>query len=173
MDPRGNLGVVQADGSGSHVLTQGASAPAWSPDGELIAFTRGSLSSARIAVIRPDGTGERTLSTDGLAAHGPVWGPAGALPTGRRPCAVRGTARADIIRGTGRGDLIFGGRGNDRIYGRGGPDALVGGLGHDRLYGGASNDVLGARDRQRDLVAGGSGHDTAYHDPVDVLSSVP
>lgn len=173
MDPNGNLGVVQADGKGSHVLTQQAStesSPAWSPDGEVIAFTRGSRNSARIGLIRPDGTGETTLATDGIAANGPVWGPPGAPPAGRRPCVVRGTARADVIRGTGRGDLILGGRGNDTIYGRGGPDALIGGLGHDRLHGGASDDVLSARDRLRDFVFGGSGEDIAFVDRVDIRS---
>lgn len=173
VDPSGNVGVVQADGSGSHMLTQRASplySPAWSPDGELIAFTRGLRNSARITLIRPDGTGETALATDGVAAHGPVWGPPGAFRLGSRPCAMRGTARADVIRGTGRGDLILGGRGNDTIYGRGGPDALVGGLGHDRLYGGASDDVFNARDRLRDFVFGGSGEDRAFVDPVDVRS---
>lgn len=51
-------------------------APAWSPDGKLIAFSR---TASRIEVIGADGTGRHVLykSTGGSAANSPVWSPDG------------------------------------------------------------------------------------------------
>ncbi|HMJ00119.1 MAG TPA: hypothetical protein VK488_09830 [Gaiellaceae bacterium] len=167
------LEVLQADGSGAHLLAQDAQGfrgdAAWSPDGSMIAFTR-ARRSYRLAVIRPDGTGEHVVRTGGLPAFNPVWRRPAPLPD-PRPCVVRGTARADIIRGTSRGDLIYGRAGNDRIYGKGGDDVLIGGSGHDRLYGGRANDYFPARDGVRDVIFGGTGHDTRAFDPVDVVQS--
>ena len=127
------LEVVQADGTEAHTLAEvgewdSLSGAAWSPDGSMIAFTRGS----RLVLIRPDGTGEHTVPTDGLAASNPAWRRPAPLPD-RRPCVVRGTARADVIRGTSRGELIYGRAGNDRIYEMAGDDTLVGGGGNDRF----------------------------------------
>jgi Ca2+-binding RTX toxin-like protein len=47
---------------------------------------------------------------------------------------------------------------------------LNGGAGTDRLYGGPGNDVLRARDGQRDVVDCGPGRDTAYVDRLDRVS---
>ena len=174
----GSLGVMRADGSNARLLTSGVlgtpqvspdgSTPQWSPDGSLIAFTRGPKGAPRVAVIKPDGSGEQEVA----AGFDPVWRVPAPLPSHRRPCIVHGTSRADVIHGTGRGDVILAGRGADRVDGAGGPDVLVGGLGPDRLFGGSSADVFGARDRTRDHIVGGSGSDTAYVDPVDVLSQL-
>jgi hypothetical protein len=46
------------------------------------------------------------------------------------------------------------------------------GLGLDRLYGRAGADFFVARDRTRDFIFGGPGNDSAWDDPVDVLSSI-
>jgi RTX calcium-binding nonapeptide repeat (4 copies)/WD40-like Beta Propeller Repeat len=165
----GGLGVIRADGSDAHALADGViDTPQWAPDGSLIAFTRGPRRAPRVAVIKPDGSGEQDLA----AAFDPVWRVPAPLPSHRRPCVVRGTSRADVIHGTSRGDVILAGRGADRVYGDGGPDVLVGGLGPDRLFGGGRADVFGARDRTRDYVFGGPGSDTAYVDLVDVRSTL-
>ena len=185
------LTTVQADGGEARVLSTGATGrPAWSPDGSLIAFTRGPETSPRLAVVKPDGTGEQDVDTGGLPALGPFWRPSAALPSARRPCVVRGTSGADVLRGTDRGDLVYagagndrvygrggedvllGGAGNDRIYGRGGNDVLYGGLGHDRLYGGSGNDFFFAKDRVLDIASGGRGDDHGSFDSFDRLTSI-
>lgn len=68
-----SLGVyrVDATGGGLRRLTAG-SAPAWSPDGTSIAFVR----SANVFSIKPDGTGERRLTTTARKTAGPLsWSP--------------------------------------------------------------------------------------------------
>jgi Tol biopolymer transport system component len=64
--------IVHADGSGERDLIEG-SFPAWSPDGALIAF-RG-VEGVDLAVIRPDGSGLRSLGSPGSEC--PVWSPDG------------------------------------------------------------------------------------------------
>jgi Tol biopolymer transport system component len=52
--------------------------PDWSPDGSFIAFHRLERNKYRIYAIRPDGTGGRLLSPDGLNdAYFPTWSPDG------------------------------------------------------------------------------------------------
>ncbi len=48
----------------------------WSPRGDLIAFTRMYQGQFYIGVIRPDGSGER-LITSAWHAEGPTWSPNG------------------------------------------------------------------------------------------------
>jgi TolB protein len=60
--------IVDADGGGERDLIEG-SFPAWSPDGALIAF-RG-VEGVDLAVIRPDGSGLRSLGSPGSEC--PVW----------------------------------------------------------------------------------------------------
>ena len=50
--------------------------PVWSPRGDLIAFTRISKGTFSIGVMRPDGSGERILTSDFLV-EGPTWSPNG------------------------------------------------------------------------------------------------
>jgi hemolysin type calcium-binding protein len=67
--------------------------------------------------------------------------------------------------GDGAGDdRVSGSSGNDRLGGGSGNDRLNGGKGHDRIRGGSGNDRIGARDRTRDAVDGGSGLDRATVD---------
>jgi Tol biopolymer transport system component len=156
-----DLGVVDADGSDARVLTEGIvyNRPAWSPDGSMIALAHGPVEAPRLALVRPDGTGEQRVPTSGLAADEPAWRVPAPLPSHRRRCIVRGTARADVIHGTDLGDLIDGGAGNDRIYGGGADDVLLAGGGRDRIFGGDGSDTL-VGGNGRDRIYGGDGNDT-------------
>jgi Tol biopolymer transport system component len=81
----GHLAVVNANGSSPHRIStssEAESAPAWSPRGRLIAFTRGTGAGSSIVTLRPDGTGERTVLRGG--AVDPAWRPPLALPKARR-----------------------------------------------------------------------------------------
>jgi tricorn protease-like protein len=72
------LRVINLDDGSSTKLTTGFdNFPAWSPKGDLIAFTRFSEDDYDIYTIRPDGTGLRRLTTArGNDAHA-VWSPDG------------------------------------------------------------------------------------------------
>lgn len=68
-----HLHVMNADGSGKRILTQGAgsnSDPQWSPDGKQLLFlaARGAARHQQVAVVNVDGSGERQL-TDGGDEH--------------------------------------------------------------------------------------------------------
>lgn len=70
--------VMNADGSNVHRISFGAGrngTPVWSPRGDLIAFTKIS-DNFHVGVMRPDGSGERMLTT-GWQDEGPTWAPNG------------------------------------------------------------------------------------------------
>jgi len=70
--------VMNADGSNVHRISFGQGrngTPVWSPRGDLIAFTKIS-DSFHVGVMRPDGSGERML-TSGWQDEGPTWAPNG------------------------------------------------------------------------------------------------
>ncbi len=72
------LYLMNADGSNVKRLTFGKGnygTPVWSPRGDYIAFTK-QEGSFHIGVIRPDGTGERLL-TSSFLDEGPSWSPNG------------------------------------------------------------------------------------------------
>jgi TolB protein len=83
--------VMNADGSNVRRISFGqgrSGTPVWSPRGDLIAFTRiGSTFS--VGVMRPDGSGERLL-TSGWQDEGPTWAPNGRVIMFTRTLESRG-----------------------------------------------------------------------------------
>lgn len=73
------LYIMSGNGGAAQRITfgQGRYAnPVWSPRGDLIAFTRMYKGQFYIGVIRPDGKGERLISTS-YHVEGPTWAPNG------------------------------------------------------------------------------------------------
>ncbi|MAS86849.1 MAG: Tol-Pal system beta propeller repeat protein TolB [Micavibrio sp.] len=73
------LYVMSANGANPHRITFGDGRyanPVWSPRGDMIAFTRMYKGQFYIGVIRPDGTGERLITT-AFHVEGPSWAPNG------------------------------------------------------------------------------------------------
>ena len=78
--PRGNICVVNADGSGMIQLTddQGDDSDlAWSPDGSELAFTSFRDGMRDIFVINADGTRLRRITNDSFVEAEPTWSPDG------------------------------------------------------------------------------------------------
>ena len=73
--------VVNADGSGVRNLTpkpMGAyAAPAWSPDGQKIAFAGERDGNSEIYLMNADGSGQRNLTLDPAYDGDPGWSPDG------------------------------------------------------------------------------------------------
>ncbi|MDX1394921.1 MAG: hypothetical protein R3195_11030 [Gemmatimonadota bacterium] len=90
--------VMNPDGSGLTRLVRGQD-PAWSPDGESIAFGAYDGTSWEIRVIGVDGSGERRVIGDG--AFAPTWSPDGRIAFWRegaiRSVNVDGTDETVII----------------------------------------------------------------------------
>jgi TolB protein len=82
---RGKLLVTEADGANTRAvrLPAGIGAPvtpSWSPDGSTIAFATSSFGdpeSGEIYTVRPDGTGLRRLTRNGVWDTSPDWSPDG------------------------------------------------------------------------------------------------
>jgi TolB protein len=73
------LYVMSASGGAARRISYGSgryTTPVWSPRGDYIAFTKQSGGLFSIGIMRPDGSGERILSTSGLE-EGPTWAPNG------------------------------------------------------------------------------------------------
>ncbi|MGB8275897.1 MAG: Tol-Pal system beta propeller repeat protein TolB [Alphaproteobacteria bacterium] len=82
-DRGGSPQLYTASASGENVTRisfgQGRySTPVWSPRGDLIAFTKQSGGEFFIGVMRPDGSGDRSLAK-GFLVEGPTWAPNGRL----------------------------------------------------------------------------------------------
>jgi TolB protein len=76
--------------------------PVWSPRGDLIAFTRMYQGQFFIGVIRPDGTGERLITT-AYHVEGPSWSPNGRVLTyfKERPSGNQRSAKVYTVDITG------------------------------------------------------------------------
>jgi len=85
--------VMNADGTAVRRISFGqgrSGTPVWSPRGDLIAFTRIG-SDFHVGVMRPDGSGERLL-TSGWQDEGPTWAPNGRVLMFTRTLESRGAS---------------------------------------------------------------------------------
>jgi dipeptidyl aminopeptidase/acylaminoacyl peptidase len=182
IDRNGNEVGRYAPLSGNDVVVN---SPAWSPDGESVAYVRArSWSNARTNV-RVHGNGDLYLgSVDGRAPvrltatarideTTPAWRAMAGAAGKPQPCMLTGTPGGEVLRGTrlddlidarGGDDTVYGAGGNDFVAGGAGRDVLVGGPGRDWLWGETGNDRFLARDRERDSILGGAGRDRARVD---------
>lgn len=92
------LYIMSASGNNPKRITFGKGRyanPVWSPRGDLIAFTRLYQGKFYIGVIKPDGKGERLIST-AYHVEGPSWAPNGRYLTyfKEKPVGPNGTRRS-------------------------------------------------------------------------------
>ena len=73
---RQEIWVMNADGSGQRMLARGH-APAWSPNGQRIAFRSDRDGNGEIYVMNRDGSGLQRLTRNAASDGGPVWSPNG------------------------------------------------------------------------------------------------
>ncbi|HEX3355614.1 MAG TPA: calcium-binding protein [Tepidisphaeraceae bacterium] len=112
------------------------------------------------------------------------------------PVALFGSGGNDTLIGGSRNDTIHGGPGNDSLRGGDGNDFINGDGGRDKIYGENGDDTLmgsgkdpefiplpaqqptdpntlgGGSDGLADSINGGSGDNTAFPDPFDVLTNI-
>ena len=69
--------VMNADGSGRRRLAAATGNAAWSPDGRMIALSRGSGNARDVYVINADGSGQRRLTHSPGMDLDPTWSPDG------------------------------------------------------------------------------------------------
>ena len=81
-------------------------------------------------------------------------------------------SQVESVIGSGAADHLTGNRHANRLRGGPGRDTLIGRSGSDQLNGDSGNDRLFSRDRRRDRINGGSGHDLATADRLDRRRSV-
>ena len=76
--------TAQADGSDRRLIARGAFDPAWSPDGDRIAYVRFDRSGGSVVVANADGTDAHALTSSPRQESEPAWS-----PDGRRIAFVR------------------------------------------------------------------------------------
>ena len=166
--------------------------PAWSPDGEEIAFhfqyQRQKDERSAVLVVRRDGTSLRVLVREGRFTS-VTWSPDGrwlllggadVVRIGRSGAQL-GVIAADVLAfeaepawlpactvvGTGRADRLHAGQRGDLVCGLGGRDMIVGGPGSDRLLGHGGDDRISSRGGGFDVVGCGPGRDGVIADRRD------
>jgi len=173
--------VVRPDGTGFRPLVRSRgynSTPAWSPDGNRVAFASNRHGRHEVYVKKLQGGTVRVTRNRGFEDE-PDWqarcSPKGTaagntLVGGIGPDFLCGLEGDDSLNGGRGGDRVLGGPGDDQLVGDRGVDVLVGGPGVDRLAGGANRDLLNARDGfGGDTVVGDSG-DLCLVDPGDIVT---
>lgn len=103
--------TMQADGSALAQVpnTQGGTSPAWSPDGEKIAFTKGWGSQSELFVINGDGNNLQQVTLNAVGDHAPVWSPDGhSLAFARTNAAESASAIVVLNLGTGQLSQVTG-----------------------------------------------------------------
>jgi Ca2+-binding RTX toxin-like protein len=164
--------------------------PAWSPDGDRIAFANSGTGSYDLYTINADGTGMKRLTTKASTDEYPDWRPGCSIGKAKPlNCGIDvannvSAGAGDDVVFTGPGnDVVIGGNGNDVMVGGSGGDVLQGqkgndriaagpGPGADRLSGGAGRDYLDARDgKGGDTLRGGPEPDTCRADRKDETST--
>lgn len=99
------LYIMPASGGSAHRISFGSgsyASPVWAPTGDLIAFTKIQGGRFHIGVMRPDGSGERLLSTSFLD-EGPTFSPNGrVLMFSRSTPGVNGSSSLVSVDVTGR-----------------------------------------------------------------------
>ena len=159
--------VGNPTGSSERLVTRGRY-PNFSVRGTIAYVSLSCGAGQGIHVVRPDGRGDRRLTT--ACSIGGNYGPQ-AIWAGAEAQSVSAGAGNDLVHGEAGNDAISGDRGDDVLYGDTGNDVLDGGADVDRLYGGPGHDRLRSRDAWRDAVACGPGRDTVEADRVDLVAA--
>jgi Ca2+-binding RTX toxin-like protein len=195
----GRLRVLNVDTGSVLLVADTGDYPAWSPDGNQIAYSAGDECRNRVGIYREDvygGPGER-LTNDCRIVGTPgddtlvgteladlIIGLSGddqltAVSVDRTGDTLQGGEGDDVLVGSSSADTLAGDAGNDTLRAGSSGDTLWGGPGRDHLFGEGGNDVIDARDGERDVVSCGtnaakstapSETDTAFVDKVDVVS---
>ena len=176
---------MNADGTGevdvTNTPTLHESDPAWSPDGQWIAYSALPVGGGNIDVYVMSyyGTGQTRLTTDPALDLSPSWqpDPSCTIRGTRGPDQLWGTAGDDVICAGGGDDVVNAGEGSDLVYGGRGNDTLAGEGGNDILLGAAGNDVLDGGAGFNSLIGGGGadtcivGTDGTFVQQCEVLST--
>jgi putative cell wall-binding protein len=95
--------TVNPDGSDVRLLVDAADEPAWSPDGQQLAFVRTVGGRPQVFVVRADGTGQRQVTGVEHGADQPAWTPDGRHLLFRRHFGddLTGIWRINALDGTG------------------------------------------------------------------------
>jgi Tol biopolymer transport system component len=132
--------------------------PAWSPDGQWLAYTtnqRWYWEDIHIVKLDTGATFDLTPESASFDLD-PAWQPV---------CHVAGELVGERL----TGEVLRGSPFDDLVCGFEGRDTLVGGAGRDRLLGGFDHDTIRARDGERDIIGCGAGRDLVYADRIDFV----